>query len=102
MEASDCSKGQIARLVSPLLGRHSTCLVFYYHMYGATLDTLTVKLENKILWQVKGDHGQRWYKASVPLNSTVPFHVSFYFPFIYKMLLKGIQIPGVITKSRRQ
>jgi len=53
------------------------CLTFYYHMYGATINELQVKVisEDKtdatILWSMKYDQGSEWHFASV---NVAPLH----------------------------
>lgn len=45
------------------------CLTMYYHMYGDTTNTLTVRTQkgnNAAIdrWQRAGDHGNAWYRLS--------------------------------------
>lgn len=75
IETSSCTAGDVAKLVSPLLGAKARCLSFYYNMYGATIKTLRVKVGNQLMWELTGDQGQKWYKATVPLNFTDLFQV---------------------------
>ena len=52
------------------------CLQFWYHMYGAHVNTLSVhvKPENKKmlppLWKKTGTQGNRWQYAQVQINTT--------------------------------
>ena len=43
-------------------------MIFYYHLYGRSVDTLRVKVGDQVLWQISGEQGNSWYKATVPLN----------------------------------
>ena len=45
------------------------CLTMYYHMYGDTTNTLTVRTQKgnnaaTDRWQRAGDHGNAWYRLS--------------------------------------
>lgn len=53
-----------------------SCLKFYYHMYGDTMGTLTVRNGNTVVFNVTGNHGNYWRKAerSIYLNGTVSFN----------------------------
>jgi len=61
--------GESASLVSPSIqsNGNATCLVFYYHLYGHSIGSLRVKVGDQILWQLSGNQGNSWYKATVPL-----------------------------------
>ena len=56
---------------------------FYYHMYGDFIGKLEVALLNgsqrSLLFEVEGDQGDQWKKASLRLNDLPPesFRVSF-------------------------
>jgi len=82
IEASAQSTGDVARLESPKIqsNGNSTCMVFYYHLYGRSIDTLRVKVGDQVLWQISGEQGNSWYKATVPLN----------FDGIYKVTFEGV------------
>ena len=45
-------------------------MTFYYHMYGASIGTLSVRVNQTVLWQLSGEQGNAWYKATVPLHFT--------------------------------
>ena len=71
-----------ARLVSPPL-HSSRCLVFYYHMYGRGMGALRIKVVlnvflSKVVWELNGDQGDKWYRASVPLNISSTYRVCFW------------------------
>lgn len=70
IEASLQSWGEVARFESPKIqsNGNTTCMVFYYHLYGQTIETLRVKVGDQVLWEISGGQGNNWYKATVPLN----------------------------------
>ena len=70
IEASGRAMGDVARLVTPRIqsNGNATCMVFYYHLYGHSIGNLRVKVEDQVLWQLSGNQGNSWYKATVPLN----------------------------------
>ena len=78
MEASDRFKGEVARLESPKIqsNGNAACMVFYYHLYGQSVDTLRVKVGAQVLWDISGNQGNSWYKATVPLNFDGIYRVS--------------------------
>ena len=70
IEASGRNMGDVARLVTPHIqsNGNATCMVFYYHLYGHSIGSLRVKVGDQVLWQLSGNQGNSWYKATVPLN----------------------------------
>ena len=46
----------------------SACLTFYYHMFGANIDELSVYLGNTKVFSKKGAQGNMWKKAEVSIN----------------------------------
>ena len=65
-EASRQSRGDIAKLISPkLLFRGSTCIQFYYHMYGASMGTLNVYVNGRNVFTASGNKGSMWHRANV-------------------------------------
>ena len=65
-EATYQSQGDIAKLTSPkLLFRGSTCIQFYYHMYGAGMGTLNVYVRGRNVFSASGDKGNMWHRANV-------------------------------------
>ena len=70
IEASGRNMGEIASLESPYIqsNGNATCMVFYYHLYGHSIGSLRIKVGDKVLWQLSGNQGNSWYKATVPLN----------------------------------
>ena len=53
-------------------------MVFYYHLYGQAVETLRVKVGDQVLWEISGNQGNNWYKATVPLNYLGIYRVSNY------------------------
>ena len=74
--------GEAARLVSPRIqsNGNATCMVFYYHLYGYSIGSLRVKVGHHVLWQLSGNQGNSWYKATVPLNFDGMYKVRKIFP----------------------
>ena len=46
----------------------NSCLKFYYHMYGGHIETLTVKVAGKVVFQKRGSQGNKWMEAEVRLG----------------------------------
>ena len=80
--------GDKAWLISPniqsILPQTTTCaLRFFYHMYGDSVETLSVfarqyrngSVGNPI-WKKTGSQGSVWRRAYIPLNMNYNFHVS--------------------------
>ena len=55
------------------------CLSFWYHMYGADINTLGVYVRSgsvdTLLWTRTGTHGDRWLQAMITVNSRTRFQV---------------------------
>ena len=53
------------------------CLSFWYHMYGADINTLRVYVRSgsvdTLLWTRTGTHGDRWLQAMITVNSRTRF-----------------------------
>ena len=55
------------------------CISFKYHMYGATMGTLNVKVNDGnevIVWSTSGNQGKAWQEAIIDVSRTIPYHVS--------------------------
>ncbi|KAK1787196.1 hypothetical protein P4O66_017048 [Electrophorus voltai] len=70
--SSPRKKGDVAQLKSPLLppaGQDGYCLSFWYHMFGATVGSLKILLQNsgsresEVVWQRVGSQGNEWQVA---------------------------------------
>lgn len=79
IESSGRIRGTVARLQSPKIqsNGNATCMVFYYHMYGQSIETLRVKVGDQVLWEISGSQGNNWYKATLPLNYDGIYVVTF-------------------------
>ena len=71
MESSNTKPGQRADLVGPWMTAKigGQCLKFYYTMYGKTMGTLAIRLENsngvsRLIFHEKGNQGKDWKKGS--------------------------------------
>ena len=69
--SSPRSYGQNAKLdflvSSSDVGRES-CLTFYYHMYGFTINTLNVYNGNSIVFTKSRQQGYQWLRAKLALT----------------------------------
>ena len=70
-EATVQSAGDNAKLqlVVPN-GGSSSCLTFFYHMYGYSMGTLNVFNGNTTVFTASGDHGDKWSKVIRTVNSS--------------------------------
>ncbi|KAK7478852.1 hypothetical protein BaRGS_00029951, partial [Batillaria attramentaria] len=78
--------GDVATLLSPVHTStlDTSCLTFWYNMYGATVGSLNVYsapngvLSSKVLlWSRSGDQGQGWYKVTLELDTSTPIQLVF-------------------------
>ena len=67
--------GDVARLISPpILPSRPVCLIFWYHMYGATIGTLKVSSltgnsdSPNLLWSRSGNHSNWWFIGDVRIS----------------------------------
>ncbi|XP_022809604.1 uncharacterized protein LOC111346591 [Stylophora pistillata] len=65
VEASPQRFGDVARLLSDWMEpNESTCVQFWYHMYGSDIGNLTFYLKTNqsetLVWRLSGDQGDRW------------------------------------------
>ena len=69
--SSPRSHGDKAKLLfsppSSVIGNFS-CLKFYYHMYGATINRLNLFNGNTNMFTKSGQQGNRWLYAEVTVN----------------------------------
>ncbi|XP_010133322.1 PREDICTED: enteropeptidase, partial [Buceros rhinoceros silvestris] len=66
----------------PLVSSDSSCLSFWYFMYGTNVYRLRVSISNKydlekIVFQKEGNYGKNWIYGQVTLNETSDFKVIF-------------------------
>ena len=65
IEASSWSSGDNAKLqLAVPRAKSSSCLIFYYHMYGYTMGTLNVFNGNDKIFTKSGNQGFYWTKVS--------------------------------------
>lgn len=68
--------GDQAGLDSPkLVFKGTMCLQFYYYMYGKTIASLQVVINNKIVFNELGEKGNKWLKATVDVNLSGMYEV---------------------------
>ena len=84
IETSPQSFGDKARLIfSPprvAIGKRS-CLKFYYHMYGATINRLNLFNGNSSVFTISGQQGNMWMHAEVSVfvqNNVSPLKTAFW------------------------
>ena len=76
-EATVQSLGDNAKLQLVLpRGGSSSCLTFFYHMYGYSMGTLNVFNGNSLIFTVSGDHGDNWRKVTRTVNSNQVVSIS--------------------------
>lgn len=80
-------RGDKARLISPQVTfTQPTCLQFYYHMYGAEVNTLNVYqmtggvLPQVAIWTKSLNQGNRWIKGQTTIQGSQPFNVRTFMP----------------------
>ena len=65
IEATPQSYGDNAKLqLAVPRSKSSSCLTFYYHMYGSSMGTLNVFSGNATLFTKSGDQGNYWKKVT--------------------------------------
>ena len=64
---------KLSRMVT-LTGK--SCLRFYYHMYGAAMGTLKVKLCDGVIFEKSGNQGNQWKLQDIPLQGSGSKEVS--------------------------
>ena len=88
IETSLRSRNDTALLESPLINfatsgnpQGTVCVRFWYHMYGAHVDTLNVFIKTgstlpaKPVWTKKGTQGDKWRLAQIVVSRTPAFKV---------------------------
>ena len=67
--------GDKARLIGPSYpSATASCLKFYYHMYGSSINTLNVYIRkgtalSSSVWSLLGDQGNQWSLARITVAS---------------------------------
>lgn len=80
----------ISAQVPATTGSNGKCLSFWYHMYGADINTLGVYVRtgshDTLLWSKRGTRGDKWIKALVTVTSRSPFKVCVLTSYFLKVL----------------
>lgn len=81
-ESSGGSAGDRAPLTTPLIGQTGPkCILsFWYHMFGVSVGTLSVKFSfldgtQSVRWSRSGSQGNRWRQTKVVIGSRQLFKV---------------------------
>ncbi|CAB3990325.1 MAM and LDL-receptor class A domain-containing 2-like [Paramuricea clavata] len=90
IEASNQKPNGTARLISPSTTKAKSCLIFFYHMFGANVGELQVYVKSggKMglpVWRRSGDQGDKWLQAHVPANKQTAS---------YKFVIEGVRGEG--------
>lgn len=80
--SSPYQPGMKGRLISKQYKASSSmCFDFWYFMYGKSVGSLTVYMENSSgrtnLWTRDGNQGNDWLEANIPLSSPTDFKVKY-------------------------
>ncbi|KAJ7393856.1 hypothetical protein OS493_003523 [Desmophyllum pertusum] len=67
--SSPRNSGDKAKLELSVPVSGSSCLVFFYHMYGSSMGSLNVFDGNKKVFNESGNKGDNWHKAEVTISS---------------------------------
>ncbi|NXX64459.1 NRP1 protein, partial [Spizella passerina] len=79
-QADESQKGKVARLLSPVIYSQNSahCMTFWYHMAGAHVGTLRIKLRyqkpdeyDQVLWTLSGHQANYWKEGRVLLHKSV-------------------------------
>ena len=73
-------KGSISIMTSPYILSTHNCLSFKYHMYGANIATLKVRVDSlasysKVVWRLAGNQGNGWKMGQVLIDGVNSFKV---------------------------
>jgi len=104
--------GDRARLLSePISTNSQTCLSFWYHMYGAEINTLRVlvlkgSIFQTVVWSRTGQSGNKWLQGQVTIPSNnaesqvSPYVISRLFPCLKCGRFRG-GVMGAATPNMR-
>ncbi|NXN78561.1 NRP1 protein, partial [Bombycilla garrulus] len=79
-QADESQRGKVARLLSPVIYSQNSahCMTFWYHMSGAHVGTLKIKLRyqkpdeyDQVLWTLSGHQANYWKEGRVLLHKSV-------------------------------
>lgn len=70
---SSSNYGNTAILESPEWGVTSSTkyMNFWYHMYGSSMGTLSIKVNGTTVWSKTGDQTNKWHQASIDMSSYI-------------------------------
>ena len=72
--------GDYAKLNSPKLQFNGNmCILFYYHMYGVNVGTLTVNINGNSVFSASGNKGDKWLRAAIDVNFSGKHAVRYYY-----------------------
>ncbi|KAK3727048.1 hypothetical protein QZH41_012550 [Actinostola sp. cb2023] len=63
-------QGDRARVTAYVNTKFPACFYFHYHMYGKSMGTLRVYLNRRLVWQLQGNQGNQWIKATFPVYTS--------------------------------
>ena len=101
-------RNDIAKLISAQVpattGSNGKCLSFWYHMYGADINTLSVYVRtgshDTLLWSKSGTRGDKWIKALVSVTSRSPFKVCVFNISYFLMVLSDFFSLHYFTRKK--
>ena len=68
--SSPRGQGDNAKLSRMVTLTGKSCLKFYYHMYGAAMGTLKVKLCDAVIFEKSGNQGNQWKMEDIRLQGS--------------------------------
>ena len=83
--------GENAKIFRMITLSGKSCLRFYYHMYGAEMGTLRVKLCDAVIFEKTGDQGDQWKMQTIRLQGSgskevrikTRFPIFFFFNYLF-------------------
>ena len=103
-EATPQSVGDNAKLQLVVPRSNSTsCLTFFYHMYGYWMGTLNVFDGNTVIFTVSGDQGDYWKKVTRTINSSdvvnVPLQL---YKLVHTFILLSLRKNAIFIPSKHK
>lgn len=99
-------KGEVTGLSSglqPPTPKEGVCLTFWYHMYGAYVNTLNVYVQDgprkkTLVWTKADTQGNVWRKAQRTLHSVIPYQVTQVYAYLMYAIASWNSIPYQVTQ----
>ena len=99
-----------AYLLSPTIDWNfpSSCVTFWYSMYGNTMGTLTLKTaapnlrSSATVWHLSGDQGKGWHQANVTIHTAQAVRVRATLLTILRSLRNGLIQISAWRRNRNQ